>query len=1057
MKILLTFLLTSIFVVSTAQTQITGYVTSADNGSPLSGIFVSVKNQKVQTDIQGKFTIEVTESEGVLLFSSSGFDPLKVNYRLPMHGPMSVVLSEKIKYIQEVTLTTGYQKIPKERATGSFSTISEKELNKQVSINILDRLSASANGVVFSKGTDDGESQLMVRGLSTINGPKSPLIVVDQFPYEGDIKNIDPNIVESITILKDAAASSIWGARAANGVIVITTKKGNFGKIFSAELNTSLSITQKPNLGYIPFMQSSDFIDVERELFSRGFYDGDINSPEHTVLSPIVSLLDKEKNGIINHEQLENEIQRLKNIDVRDQYRKYMYAPSENRQYSLNLSAGGEKLSWSSMLGYDDNMGNLAEKYKRLNVRFQNLWRPIKQLTVNTGIWLNQTKTESGRYGYGSIAIKNNGLPYMEFADNAGNPLSVFKDYNQDYKVNLGDGKLLDWNYYPLNNWQHEKSVSKSTELLLNAGVNYRILDGLSIDAAYQYQKTNANSNALNDVDSYAARNYVNLFSVINSDGTIQYNVPRGAIFSQSNIETVVSNFRMQANFDKKWSKHAVNAIAGSELRSSDTNYDSSRYYGYNPNNKSFINVNYNVFYPTLMDSWNSIYDGNYLGEKAIRFVSLYANIAYTFDGKYTVSGSARQDASNLFGLKTNDQWNPFWSAGFAWNISKEKFYRIPLLPNLKIRGSYGFNGNIDPAMVAISTISYFAVSPFTQSQMAMFTNYYNPKLRWETVRMTNLALDFETKSQAVSGSIEWYQKKGDNLFGQAPMDYTTGITSLLWNVAAMKGQGWDLELRTKNFDREFKWNSAFNLSSYKDQVVQYYLGNTIGRQFVVSSVPVSGLVGKPVYSIFAYRWAGLDPENGDPMGYVNGEISKDYTAITGADTDVEDLQYFGSAVPTVFGNFSNSFGYKNWSLDVGISYKLGYWFRRSSINYTKLFTDWLGHADYSKRWQKPGDEKYTDVPSISYETNSARDDFYAGSAALIEKGDHIRLQYVNIGYSFPKIIKNFVNDMQLYANLSNIGILWKAASSDRDPDYSMGNFTLLPPLTFTLGFRAKF
>ncbi len=1050
-----------IFAVGFLQAQhvLTGTVTDGRDGNPLPGVSIRVKSQNARTisDRNGKFTLTIHEGTGIAEFTLSGYETQTKKYVLPLREPLTIVLQEKATDIEGITLTTGYQKIPKERATGSFSAVSSETLQKQVSRNILDRLPAAANGVVLSKGTDSGESQLMIRGLSTIKGPKSPLIVLDQFPYEGDISGINPDFIETVTILKDAAAASIWGARAANGVIVITTKKGSFRKAFSAELNTSLSLTQKPDLTYISTMTAADFIGVEQELFSRGFYDGDITSPVHPVLSPVVALLDKERKGLITGAQVHQELQKLKNNDVRDEYTRYMYVPAENRQYALNLSAGSQKLSWSALLGYDDTAGNLDEKSRRLNLRLQNTWKPLERLTVNTGFWLNRTQTQSGRYGYGSITVKNNGLPYMQFADEHGNALSISHDYNQDYKMSFGAGKLLDWNYYPLTNWQHEVSVREATELVLIAGLSYKIMEGVSADLSYQYQNSRGISSTLNDAGSYYARNYINLFSVINSSGNVQYNVPKGAIFAQNSTETAVSNIRAQLNLDRRWGRHAVTAILGGEARSSHSDFVNTMYYGYNPNNKSFINVNYNTRYPTLMGTYSYLYDGNSLSDAATRFLSLYSNAAYTFDSRYTLSASARRDASNLFGLSTNDQWNPFWSGGFAWNISKESFYNVPLLPDLKIRGSYGFNGNIDPSMVAVSTIRYFAISPYTKSQMALFTNYYNPKLRWETTGTFNLGLDFGTKSNIFSGSVEWYRKKGDNLFGAAPLDYTTGISSLVWNVAAMKGQGWDIALHSKNVNRKLTWNTSLNLSLYKDEVTEYHLVNSLGREFVISSVPVSGVVGKPVYSIFAYRWAGLDPETGDPRGFLNGEISKDYAALTGTETKLEDLQYFGSAVPTAYGNFTNTFGYKNWSLNVGLSYKLGYWFRRPSINYTRLFTEWATHGDFSKRWQQPGDERITDVPSIRYETNSSRDDFYAGSAALIEKGDHVRLQFVNLSYTFTSAQPLFFNSMQLYANFNNVGILWKATNSDRDPDYNLGSFTLLPPLTFTFGMRANF
>lgn len=1047
-----------IFGLFSAQQQVEGYVVDGRDERPLAGVKVKVSGQPLETstDKDGHFTLHLVISKGSITFSLGGLAQQEITYELPVVQPLKIYLHEKVKEIEEVALSTGYQKISKERSTGSMASISYGELQKQVTVNILDRLSASGSGLMVSKGANDGVSQLMVRGLSTIKGPQSPLVVVDDFPYEGDISNINPNTVERITILKDAAAASIWGARAANGVIVISTKKPSLKTPLSGDINFSLSVGQKPNLGYIPAINSGDFIQVEQELFHRGFYNADIQSPRHPVLSPVVHLLNREKNGWISQEEVQRELLRLSRNDVRDQYLEYMYIPSENRQYALNLSAGSDRLGWNAALGYDDNRSYLDEKYQRLNIRLQNSWKPLKQITIHSGVWLTQTRTASGRYGYGSIVLRNSGLPYLQFAEN-GQAIIVPKDYDQDYKASLGSGKLLDWNYYPLTNWQHERSSSTTREIIINTGLQYKITEGLSADIRYQYQYSTGDSQSLYDTESYAARNYVNLFSVVDEGGDISYNVPKGAIFAQSMGATKVNNIRFQANFDQTWGRHNVTAIAGSELRSSHTDVVNSKYYGYNPNNKSFVNVYYGRRLPLIVGGYSAIDDGNTLADANSRFASLYANGEYTFDGKYTLSGSARQDASNLFGLTTNDQWNPFWSTGIAWHISKEPFYRYSWLPQLKLKASYGFSGNIDPSMVAASTIRYFDISYYTQTPIAMFSNYYNPKLRWETVKITNIGVEFGSKNDAISGSVEWYQKKGEHLFGMSPLDYTTGISSLMWNVAGMKGEGWDIVLRTKNIDRSFKWSTLLNLSFYHDQVTQYYLNNTIGRQFVVSSVPISGIAGKPVYSIFAYRWAGLDPANGDPLGYLKGAVSKNYTAITGAETDVEDLEYFGSAVPTSFGNFTNTFTFKNWGLDVGITYKLGYWFRRSSIQYGKLFNDWQGHSDYGKRWQHPGDEQFTNVPSITYETNSARDSFYEGSAALIEKGDHIRLQYINLSYTLPKIPKLLINGMQLYANVSNIGILWKATASDRDPDFAMSNSALLPPLTITFGMRANF
>lgn len=1054
---------TSVF----SQQSVSGTVVEDQTNRPLSGILITPKTGGVATitDREGKFRIKTETSSIKMLFSAPGYEPQEVNARLPLNEQLLVVLKLKTSTIEEVSLTTGYQKIAKERATGAFTIVTSGELSKQISTNILERLPAVANGIMMDFNTTD-VPQLMVRGSSTLQGPKNPLIIVDDFPYEGNLSNINPNIVASITILKDAAASSIWGARAANGVIVITTKKGKLDQPLSVEFTANTTMSDKTDLSYIRQMSSSDFIDVEQELFTRGFYNSDINSTNHTVLTPVVDLLNRSQKGEISVAEAQRQIALLREIDVRDQYKKYMYTPSLNQQYALNLFGGSAKLSWSAGLGYDKNSGNLSEKYDRMTLRLQNSWKPNDKLTFSTGVSYADVSSESGRTGYGGVKV--NGIwqiPYLQFADDEGKPLVVFSGYDQRYKESLVGSGLLDWNYYPLTDWKHTVAKGASAELILSSALQYKILKGLEIEVRYQHQRTNREERTLYDEKSYFATNYINGFAYYDTLGALKWRVPKGGILDNLNILTSVNNIRGQINYQYASDVHEVSAIAGGEVRATNTINNQTRDYGYNSIRQSVMSVDYLNPYPHFV-SGNSDFISNRrsMQERNTNFVSMYANAAYTYAKKYTISGSVRQDASNLFGLKTNDQWNPFWSTGLAYKLSDESFYTLSWLPELKLRGSYGFSGNIDPAMVAVTTIIYdTAPSIYTGTGTARIDQHYNPSLRWETLRMINFGLDFALSNRRVSGSIDFFTKKGSNLFGPASLDYTTGIFSMLMNVAGMKGKGIDLELNSHNIVvNDWRWDTVLNFSTYRDEVTNYYVPNTFANNYVNTSgnsVPVSGTVGLPVYSIFAYKWAGLDPETGDPRGYLNGEISKDYTAITGSEKGIEDLQYFGSAVPTTYGSLINSFGYRGFSLDVGLIYKLGYWFRRNSIQYTQLLASRNGHSDFADRWQRPGDEELTDVPSLIYTSDSSRDQFYSGSGVLVEKGDHVRLQYINLGYELNKVslAKVPFKFVRLYGVVSNLGILWRANSHGIDPDYSISANSLKSATTYSLGFNLKF
>lgn len=1067
MKTILIFPLLLLCGTLFSQHILTGTVIEKDTQQPVKGISVinPTTNLLVTTNDKGIFTITLPETKTRLKISGGGYEPQEIDLSLPLPKQLSITLSSKIKDIEKVTISTGYQKLPKDRATGSFSTVSSELLSKQVTTSIIERLPALANGLMLDNATTD-TPQLMVRGLSTLQGPKNPLIILDDFPYEGDLKNISPASIESITLLKDAAASSIWGARAANGVIVITSKKAGLKQHLKIDFTASATMSDKPDLDDIRQISSADFIEVEQELFARGYYDSDINSPTHSLLTPVVAILDQEKKGLITSTEAQHQLNLLKTVDVRDQYRKFMYQPSQKLQYALNIAEGGPKLAWLAGLGYDDNSGNLGEKYQRTNFRVQNTWNPSEKLSVANEIRYTRTKNKSGRSGYGTVNMKGNWkVPYIQFADDHGNPLPVFSGYNQQYKNSTATAGLLDWNYYPLYDWQHNTSSNSSDELILSTSLRYKILKGLTVDFKYQFQQNNANYNTLYDEQSYYARNYVNTFAQKDAQGNIQFNVPKGGIFDASNTTSQINNIRTQFNYNYSSENHSITAIAGAETRATVADSESNRYYGYDDSKQSSASVDYTRQYPTFVTGGlDYIYNGQAMRERNTRFMSLYANTAYTFLKKYTLSGSIRRDASNLFGLKTNDQWNPFWSAGIAYKISDENFYHLSWLPNLKLRGSYGFNGNIDPAMVAVTTIIYTKnPSVHTGTPMARIDQYYNPNLRWETSRIINLGIDFSSRNNRIAGSIEVFTKKGSNLFGTAPLDYTTGITSLLWNVAGMEGKGLDIEWKSTNINtNQFQWNTILNFSKYHDEVTNYYTQNTFASNYVSAngqSLPITGIVGLPVYSIFAYQWAGLDPTTGDPRGYLNGEISTDYAAITGSEKGMEELKYFGSAIPTTYGSIINTFSLHDFSLDIGLTYKLGYWFRRSSIKYADLVGSRTGHSDYADRWRQPGDELITDVPSFNYTASSARDLFYNGSSILVEKADHLRFQFLNLNYNLTneKWANLPVEKIQLFCSINNLGILWRANTQQLDPDYSWGYAALKPVTTYSLGFRAQF
>jgi TonB-dependent SusC/RagA subfamily outer membrane receptor len=340
--------------------------------------------------------------------------------------------------------------------------------------------------------------------LSTIQGPKSPLVIVDNFPYAGDIGNINPNDVESITLLKDAAAASIWGTQAGNGVIVITTKKSRYNQKTKVEFNSNITIQDAPNLFYLKTISPNDFVDVETMLFSKNYRFSDTLAPLMPPFSPVYELLFRQKNGQLSQADLATQLQAFRSHDVRDDFSNYFYRKAVNQQYSINLRGGSPAAAWLFAAGWDKNLNNLSADYDRVSLRMNNSFELNRQLTLTTSASILQSSSGSGKPGYGEISAVNGRLPVYSFlADPNGNPLPFYKDYRQGYIDTTGNGKLLDWKYYPLTDYQSYHNNTRIFDWIGNIGLNYKIQPGFDLDLKYQYEQQQTKSTVLYDADSY--------------------------------------------------------------------------------------------------------------------------------------------------------------------------------------------------------------------------------------------------------------------------------------------------------------------------------------------------------------------------------------------------------------------------------------------------------------------------------------------------------------------------------------------------------------------------
>jgi TonB-linked SusC/RagA family outer membrane protein len=1031
---------------------ITGQVISATTNKSLAGTTITAKgstNASITNDT-GYFLIKLSSLADTLIVSRIGYQTRFIPLDKYDGKSLVIRLEPSKTNLGEVIVSTGYQDIPKERATGSFDFIDNKTLNQQVGTNILQRIRGVASGLLFrANKVDNSKTDIAIRGLSTINGPLDPLIVVDGFIYEGDINNINPNDVENITILKDAAATSIWGARAGNGVIVINTKKGHFNQKLQVSFNADAIVHSKPDLFYLPQMSSSDYIDMEQFLFNQGYFNSLINR-KYAALTPAVEIFLKRRNGMISPSDSATQINALKRIDDRNGYLKYFYTNAITQQYAINLRGGSQKIAYKFSASYDKNLGDLSSKSRKLNIGIENIFRPVKNLKLDVNVYFTNSQDRSGK----SVGYQVNGrsVPYLKFMDDSGNALPVETAYRSAYTDTLADGKLLDWKYYPLEDWKHFVNTNKLQELYTTVGLQYKLSRFLNIDLKYQYQKQHIETEQLADVKSYYARDLINqLTQYDRATGELTYIVPMGGIqdLQHGNIES--STLRAQLNFNESWGNNSIAALVGGEIRQTKSYGNFSTVYGYNDDPINQSRVDFVNYYPTIMGSYAGIY-GNFSSYNTIyRYASFYGNASYTYKNRYILSASARKDGANIFGLNANDKWKPLWSAGIAWKISDEIFYNVAFLPILKIRATYGFNGNIDPSKTASAIGRRQPGALYTDFPYVRINSLNNPDLKWEKTGIINLGIDFTSKNNILSGSIEYYQKKGSDLYGRTPIDYTIGRGSTaIKNVADIKGHGLDVVLNSKNIDKTFKWSTKLLLNYNTDKTTKYAIKESLGAILGYGG-GIIPIVGKPLFAIAAYKWGGLDSK-GDPQGYIKGNKSTDY------DNILKDgvIKYVGPTSPTTFGSLNNVLSWQNISVSANLIYKFGYYFKNNVLSYSSLVKYGQGNDAYSKRWQKPGDESKTNVPSFRYPVNEDRDRFYNESTINVLKADQIRLQYINLSYTINKIKGKSLpfSNIQLYFNMANIGILWRSNKDGIDPDYPS---SLPPEKTYAFGVRANF
>lgn len=1068
--ICVSILLTSMFSTHLyAQNHLEGTVYDKSTGLPLVGVNIvdELSGHKATSDSLGRFSISTPQNEVSLLFSRIGHKTLSRRYAIS-ESPIRVFLHPSILEIDEVEINTGYQWVPRERATGSFVHVGKEEFEMIPGQSVIERLDGIMPGLQFDKRmsgvTSTGSPIITVRGMTKFSAVGSaPLIVVDNFPFEGELESINPDDVESVTMLRDAAATSIWGARAGNGVLVINMKKSDKSGRTSVGWSSSIVKSGKPDLYYQPTMSSSDFVDVELFLYEKNFYRSGLTgaSAHLLVFSPVVQATYDAEMGIITQDELQMIIANARDHDYRDDLLAHYYTNSFNQRNHFSISKSSGSNSMRLAAGFDQNFAksNFAigiQKDQRYSVSMYNQYHLLDQLSVSLSVNYSLVDNPSVgglHYPFNPQGGKTVLYPYAKLVDEHGQYLSAPQGLNVNFVDTVGGGNLLDWRYIPFEEPVNNVRNTRIQNINPTFTLNYNPFRTFNLGFTYNGEFQSTRDENRHGIHSYNVRNNVNRFTQISGEQIFQ-NFPYGDIYTLEHANFVGNKARLTAKMDEAlFGDDHFTWIFGGEISDVKIRNSSQRVYGYNDFISSSVPVDHLYRYPLFLGGSGVIPYLHSFSRGVRRLASVFANASYTYNSKYIVSASMRRDASNTFGVKANERWNPLWSMGAAWNVHRENFLNdISWLSNLRLRISHGQSGNLGGGTTSDRPILHHSIltAMIPHLPYASITSPANTSLKWENMRMTNFGLEFGFWKGRIVGGAEYYIKKITDLISVDLLDPTTGYNSMNRNVAEIDGEGFEITLSVNPLKGGVNW-VVHNSMSYTNDWTTKYHGNLVNASTLVSSDnTVRPLIGKSMVPVHSYRFAGLDPTNGEPLGVFNGEISNNYQGISR--DSIHNLIYHGSARPKFYGFMNHTIRYRGFALFINIAYRAGHYFKRSTVNYNSMFSSWNTHSDYSKRWQKSGDELITTVPAMVYPANLNRDTFYGNSEVNVEKGDVIRLQQVRANYS-----KNFKSSMIRKINfgitMGDLGVIWKATKDDRDPDY----LSIPPAKTISASINIQF
>ena len=1099
--------------------RISGKVVDAENGELLPGVNVSVKGSYLGTITgpDGKFKMVLPTHAKTLVFSFIGYESQEV--QIEGKKQVEVFLQHDVMELSDVVVT-GYQVVNKRELTSAISSVEAKDLDMVGSLSIDKMLEGKATGLMITNlsATPGAAAKVRVRGGSTFTGNQSPLWVIDGIIYEDPVplsaddinsfdniniignalSGINPTDIARIDILKDASATAIYGTRAANGVIVISTKRGEKGKP-TINYSGSLSITQAPEYDDFNLMNSKERIDVSREMYERNLgYPGQYDNVDRLGYEgALMNLWD----GVYNFNQFQDQVSYLETLNA-DWFGE-LYRPAITHRHSVSASGGGDNVRYYFSLGYDDEQGSEeGVDLDRITAR-SNLDLDLRE-NVLLSFQLSGSVQE-GHYNHSSINPFNTAYytsRTIPIYDMNGEYYNTSKEIFNSRNSGADNG-IVYGRYNIFNEMNNSERNITNKEFTISASLRWDFLKDFRFTSQASYRNTtNLTEEWITEDTWYVAslRTYDRFEDMINShvnEGTM---APFGGVYSGGMVSQKTYAITNQLNYKKVFNeKHVFNVNLGQEARS--TKYWGATGFtvpGYNHSQgRGFIELPYvsgsldtetydyeNMIKWLAKSGGQSVYPS--ITDKVNNAMSYFGIVSYVYDNRYVFNFNMRSDGSNAFGQYERYKFKPAWSVSSRWNIHNEKFWNgESKIDELAFRASYGVRGTMP------NTSPYLTISDYGRNNAvyypettASLSDFPNANIRWEKTETVNLGLNYSFFNGRISGAFDYAYSKSNDLILSRPVSLVNGASTQQYNGGSKDVSSYEFAIRSVNIKtNKFAWNTSFNFSYDKNRVLKGFEdgaeANLTVANYLQGNIYRSGF---PTNGFFSYQFDGLNEVGLPTFKHLEEENMSPDEQLRAA------LVYEGSRVPLYYGGFGTEFRYGNLRLSANFTYKLDYKTRLLSMyngNQNLPLPYENMHSNFNNRWRQPGDEANTNIPALSSDNmafsntgSTANYDrvrvtnygyvvpqgqnawwMYDNSDVRTVDADHIRLQSISLSYSVPNqwIKKSGLKSMRIGVQANNVAV-WAFDKDLKGQDPEQVNNIGMPSLsTYSLSLNVSF